>query len=177
MKLIISEADLSNPNEASGMLDVLDSYASDPVGGGRPLDPSVRERLPAMLRDLETSLVLLAVADGQCVGVAVCFFGLSTFRARRPSHGTTQRLGIIRASQGSRADDFHGTAPRGTRYDKPTGEPTYDPNTKWFTDCRLDEADVRFFGPDVAVMYGAESKTVTLEDASQERRCLAWTDT
>lgn len=75
------------------------------------------------------------------------------------------------------ADDFHGTSPKGTRYGKPSGEPAPDPNTQWSTDCRLDDADVRFFGPDVAVVYGAESKTVPLQDSKHERRCLVWTDT
>jgi hypothetical protein len=75
------------------------------------------------------------------------------------------------------ANDFRGTSPKGSRYDKPTGEPAHDPNTQWSTECRLDEADVRFFGADVAVVYGAESKTVALADSKQERRCLVWTDT
>lgn len=75
------------------------------------------------------------------------------------------------------ADDFQGTAPKGIRYGKPTGEPPKDPKTKWSTDCRMDGAEVRFFSADVAVVYGAESKTVPLEDAKQERRCLVWTDT
>jgi hypothetical protein len=75
------------------------------------------------------------------------------------------------------ADDFRGTAPKGSRYDKPTGKPPDDPKTQWSTDCSLDEASVRFFGSDVAVVYGAESKTVELADGKQERRCLVWTDT
>lgn len=75
------------------------------------------------------------------------------------------------------ADDFRGTAPKGLRYGKPTGAPPDDPNTKWSTDCSLDETEVRFFGADVAVVYGAESKTVALPDGKQERRCLVWTDT
>lgn len=75
------------------------------------------------------------------------------------------------------ADDFHGTSPKGARYDKPSGEPSFDATTKWSTECQLDQADVRFFGADVAVMYGAESKTVPLADGNSERRCLAWTDT
>ena len=75
------------------------------------------------------------------------------------------------------APDFRGTSPKGTRYDKPTEEPPYDPATKWHTDCQLLEADVRFFGPTVAVVYGAESSVVTLADATNERRCLVWTDT
>lgn len=75
------------------------------------------------------------------------------------------------------AEDFQGTSPKGSRYGKPTGEPAYDPNTLWSTECRLDDAEVRFFGPDVAVVYGAESKTVPLAGSKHERRCLVWTDT
>jgi hypothetical protein len=74
------------------------------------------------------------------------------------------------------ADDFQGTAPKGSRYGKPSGEPPHDASTKWSSDCRLDEADVRFFSADVAVVYGAESKTVELPDAKLERRCLVWSD-
>jgi hypothetical protein len=75
------------------------------------------------------------------------------------------------------ADDFKGTSPRGTRYEKPPSKPEPDPKTQWSTDCALDDADVRFFGADTAVMYGAESKTVALENGKAERRCLVWTDT
>jgi hypothetical protein len=74
------------------------------------------------------------------------------------------------------ADDFQGTAPNGSRYGKPKSAPTYDPNTQWSTDCRLDSADVRFFSADVAVVYGSESKTVALPDSKHERRCLVWSD-
>lgn len=82
VKLRISQADLSSPRDASGLLEVLDSYAADPVGGGEPLPMDVRRRLPSMLLELSTSLVLLAFDDEQAVGAAVCFFGLSTFQAR-----------------------------------------------------------------------------------------------
>jgi hypothetical protein len=75
------------------------------------------------------------------------------------------------------ADDFRGTSPKGARYGKPAGEPANDPKRQWSTDCRLDDADVRFFSTDVAVVYGAESKTVALPDSTHERRCLVWTDT
>lgn len=74
------------------------------------------------------------------------------------------------------ADDFQGTAPKGVRYGKPKSAPAYDPKTQWSTDCHLDEADVRFFSADAAVVYGAESKTVALPDGKHERRCLVWSD-
>lgn len=82
VNLHVREADLSDARDAAGVIAVLDSYASAPVGGGRPLAPDVRERVVPMLREHPTSLVLLAFVDDEPVGIAVCFFGLSTFRAR-----------------------------------------------------------------------------------------------
>jgi ribosomal protein S18 acetylase RimI-like enzyme len=78
----VREADFENDRDAKGLLDVLDSYARAPAGGGTPLAPDVRERVVPMLREHPTSLVLLAFVADEPVGVAVCFFGLSTFRAR-----------------------------------------------------------------------------------------------
>jgi GNAT superfamily N-acetyltransferase len=82
MNLRISEADLADPRDAQGVLEVLDSYAADPVGGGEPLREDVRSRLPSMLQALPNALVLLAFDADRPIGVAVCFFGFSTFRAR-----------------------------------------------------------------------------------------------
>jgi len=82
MNFHIREADLSDRRDADGIVAVLDSYAVDPIGGGQALAPDVRERVVPALRDHPTSLVLLAFVADEPVGVAVCFFGLSTFRAR-----------------------------------------------------------------------------------------------
>ncbi|HWN36895.1 MAG TPA: GNAT family N-acetyltransferase [Gammaproteobacteria bacterium] len=82
MNLQVREADYADERDAEGILAVLDSYARAPVGGGQPLAPDVRERLIPMLRQHPTSLVLLAFVDDEPVGIAVCFFGLSSFRAR-----------------------------------------------------------------------------------------------
>jgi ribosomal protein S18 acetylase RimI-like enzyme len=82
MQVEVVEAEFETPAHRAGILDVLNSYAVDPVGGGAPLSPDVRERLVPALRDHPTALVLLALAHGRPVGVAVCFLGLSTFQAR-----------------------------------------------------------------------------------------------
>jgi len=50
----IVDADLSDPGHQIGLLDVLDSYAADPVGGGEPLSAAVRERLVPALRSHPT---------------------------------------------------------------------------------------------------------------------------
>jgi len=78
----IREADFGDRRDADGIVAVLDSYAVDPIGGGEALAPDVRERVVPALRDHPTTLVLLALVDDEPIGVAVCFFGLSTFRAQ-----------------------------------------------------------------------------------------------
>lgn len=82
MPLRILEADFTDPAHCAGIVEVLNSYAADSVGGGEPLAPDARERLVPALRDHPTALVLLALVDDRPAGVAVCFFGLSTFQAR-----------------------------------------------------------------------------------------------
>jgi ribosomal protein S18 acetylase RimI-like enzyme len=82
MTIEVREAKLSDSADARGLLDVLDSYAGGPMGGGVPLDEAVRERLVPALRDNPGALVFLALAGEQVIGVATCFFGFSTFHAR-----------------------------------------------------------------------------------------------
>ena len=82
MAVEIVDTDFENATHCAGIVDVLDSYAADPVGGGDPLTAEVRERLVPALRDHPTALVLLAIERERPVGIAVCFRGFSTFRAR-----------------------------------------------------------------------------------------------
>ncbi len=82
LQAIVREADLTDPGDARGILEVLDSYASDDMGNGEPLASDIRERIVPGLRDYPPTLVLLALLDERIVGIAVCFFGFSTFRAR-----------------------------------------------------------------------------------------------
>ena len=72
-----------NPLHSAGIVEVLNSYASDPVGGGKPLSPEVQQRLVPGLRDHPTTFALLELHHRRAVGVAVCFLGFSTFLARR----------------------------------------------------------------------------------------------
>ncbi len=81
MEVTVSEANFENSLHSEGILTILDSYARDPVGGGSALSEDVQERLLPGLRKHPTCLVLLAFAEGRAVGIAVCFFGYSTFAA------------------------------------------------------------------------------------------------
>ncbi|HNY30029.1 MAG TPA: GNAT family N-acetyltransferase [Fibrobacteria bacterium] len=72
-------ADLSQPQDATDLVALLDTYARDSMGGGRALEPDVKGRLARDLSGLAHCLVLLARVDGDAAGVAVCFEGYSTF--------------------------------------------------------------------------------------------------
>ena len=78
----VVQADLSRAAHRQAVVDLVDAYARDPMGGGRPLPEDVRQRLGEGLRDHPTTLVLLAYDGEEPIGVAVCFVGFSTFAAR-----------------------------------------------------------------------------------------------
>jgi GNAT superfamily N-acetyltransferase len=77
----VRRADLRNPRDASAMLSLLDSYASDVMGGGQALAAHVKERLPGDLAERPGALVLLAFEGEEPVGLAIAFEGYSTFSA------------------------------------------------------------------------------------------------
>lgn len=82
MTLQVRPADLATPSDGAAIVEVLDTYASDPRGGGTPLSAQVRARLLPGLRAHPTTFVLLAFDDGRPIGLAICFFGFSSFVAR-----------------------------------------------------------------------------------------------
>jgi ribosomal protein S18 acetylase RimI-like enzyme len=80
--LQIIEADLALPAHRDAVLRLLDAYARDEMGLGRPLSDDVRERLIEGLHRHPSRIVFLAQLDTEPVGLAVCFLGYSTFAAR-----------------------------------------------------------------------------------------------
>lgn len=82
MSVEIVEADLSQPRHCEAVLAMLDAYARDAMGIARPLDAETRERMVPGLRQHPTSVVFLAYGEDQPVGVAVCFVGFSSFKAK-----------------------------------------------------------------------------------------------
>jgi hypothetical protein len=75
------------------------------------------------------------------------------------------------------ADDFQGTAPDGTRYTK--AQEIQDTKTSKHEDheCRLGDTTVHFFGDNIAVIYGTESRIGKEGDGTEHARTLIWTDT
>ena len=75
------------------------------------------------------------------------------------------------------ADDFQGTSPEGKRYTKSEEVADTADLSKTARDCRLVDAKVRFFGDDLAMVYGSESSVRKAKDGTEKSRCLIWTDT
>ncbi|MGH2784052.1 MAG: GNAT family N-acetyltransferase [Actinomycetota bacterium] len=78
----IVTADLDRPDHADAVLALTDAYAVDPMGGGEPLSPAVRDGLIGGLRAHPTTVILLAFAGDEPAGIATCFLGFSTFSGR-----------------------------------------------------------------------------------------------
>jgi hypothetical protein len=75
------------------------------------------------------------------------------------------------------ADDFIGTSPSGALYGKADMLPKPGATGPTERDCKVLNGKVRFFGPDLAVIYGSESAIVTAAKGKPKPRVLIWTDT
>ena len=82
MQVTVTEADLSLPGHQDAVLQLLNAYAMDPMGDGKPLSEQARRDVIPGLRAHPTTLAFLAYLGGEPVGFAICFRGFSTFAAR-----------------------------------------------------------------------------------------------
>lgn len=82
MSIEIRKADLADAADGAALLEVLNAYALDPMGGATPLSADVKRRLLPALRAQPQALVLLAFDGARPIGLATCFGGFSTFAAR-----------------------------------------------------------------------------------------------
>ena len=78
----IVQANLNDESHQAAIIELLNMYASEPLQGGRPLDEETRSRLIPGLAAQTNGRHFLALHGERPVGVAICFLGFSTFRAR-----------------------------------------------------------------------------------------------
>lgn len=78
----IIEADLALPEHAAAVIQLMDEYARDPMGGGKALPRYVRDHLVEELKKRAAAHVILAFADDAPVGLLTCIEGFSTFACR-----------------------------------------------------------------------------------------------
>jgi len=80
--LTIVRVDYTDATQGAALFRLLDIYATDIAGGGKPLDPALHAPLIAGLASTPGAFSLLAYVGEEAVGLANCFTGFSTFAVR-----------------------------------------------------------------------------------------------
>lgn len=75
-------ADWSNPAHGEAVVQLLDAYARDAMGGGDGLTDFAKTHLVAELAKRPQAHAVLAEVDGKAAGLLICFEGFSTFACK-----------------------------------------------------------------------------------------------
>lgn len=75
-------ADYLNPKHAQHIVDLLNAYAEEPMGGGKPLAEEVKQNLVAGLAARNYAHKVIAYIDGEPAGLVNVFEAFSTFKAK-----------------------------------------------------------------------------------------------
>ncbi|HBJ38535.1 MAG TPA: GNAT family N-acetyltransferase [Planctomycetaceae bacterium] len=78
----ITVADLNASDQAIVIVAMLDDYAKDIMGGGEALPALTKSNLIHALRQRNDCCVIVAWANDQPAGMAICFEGFSTFACK-----------------------------------------------------------------------------------------------
>jgi len=80
--LRVCRADYADPAHAHALVQLLDSYAQDPAGGGKPLSDFAKTHLARELAARPQAFSVLAFDGDKAVGLVNCIEGFSTFACR-----------------------------------------------------------------------------------------------
>jgi ribosomal protein S18 acetylase RimI-like enzyme len=75
-------ADYGNEFHASVIVNLMNAYAMDKMGGGESLTESVKQTLVSELAKVRNAFTVLSLVDGKPAGLINCFMGFSTFKAK-----------------------------------------------------------------------------------------------
>ena len=81
----VCRADYANPRHAQVLVELLDAYAQDPMGGGEPLSDFAKQNLVACLAARPQAFSVLAFAspdETEPMGLINCIEGFSTFACK-----------------------------------------------------------------------------------------------
>lgn len=85
IQAFICQADYAQPAHARALVELLDSYARDPMGGGEPLSDFTKAHIVQALAARPQAFSVLAFADAsqaEPLGLVNCFEGFSTFACK-----------------------------------------------------------------------------------------------
>ncbi|MBF0381596.1 MAG: GNAT family N-acetyltransferase [Magnetococcales bacterium] len=75
-------ADYQKQKHAEDIRELLDIYATDPMGGGKPLVSEVKKNIVTELSKIPHAFSILAYKNDKAVALANCFQGFSTFNCK-----------------------------------------------------------------------------------------------
>jgi GNAT superfamily N-acetyltransferase len=78
----IIEADLSIIAHGIAIVQLMNEYALDPMGGGKELSDYVKQNLVSELQKIKTAHVILSLIDGEPAGLLIGLQGFSTFACK-----------------------------------------------------------------------------------------------
>lgn len=78
----VIEADLNCPSHAAAVVELLNMYALDELGGSEELSDFCKANLVNELKRRTSAHIFLAISGENYVGLAICFEGFSTFKCK-----------------------------------------------------------------------------------------------
>ena len=82
MNIKIIKADYLDDKHAKDIVMLMNTYASDPMGGGKPLPEEVKSNLAKALSKIPHAFSMIAYIDNYAVGLVTCFELFSTFSCK-----------------------------------------------------------------------------------------------
>ena len=82
MSVEVIMVDYNNQVQSSDLVNLLNEYAIDPMGGSEPLSAYVFDNLAEELNKIPNAFSLVCYVDGEPAGFANCFTAFSTFKCK-----------------------------------------------------------------------------------------------
>ncbi len=82
MEIKVTKVNYNDNKQASELVYLLNAYASDPMGGGKPLEKYVTENLVNELSKLPHAFSVISYVNNQPAGLINCFEAFSTFSCK-----------------------------------------------------------------------------------------------
>jgi hypothetical protein len=136
----------------------------------------MRNRIPHLMCLVTCVVVLVTAAQAQPSHWATPDDKTANFMIdmeRKWAEGVCMNNGVVSELL---ADDFQGTNTHGGRFNK-EDELRDEKGPRSAHGCGLDDAKVRFFSDDVAVIYGSEHAIGKDKAHPDAKQCQVWTDT
>lgn len=82
MSIEIRRVDYNDQQQGQELVDLLNGYAQDPMGGAEALSESTQANLVNALKEVPHAFSFIAYVDGKPAGLINCFEGFSTFKCK-----------------------------------------------------------------------------------------------